>query len=55
VLRNAPATVRRDRDPQWPGQFELGEPLMISVHHLNESRFQRILWLLEEFQLPYEI
>jgi glutathione S-transferase len=28
---------------------------MITVHHLNDSRSQRILWLLEELQLPYEI
>ncbi len=28
---------------------------MIQVHHLNNSRSQRILWLLEELQLPYEI
>ncbi|MFZ3230416.1 MAG: glutathione S-transferase [Pseudobdellovibrio sp.] len=28
---------------------------MITVHHLNNSRSQRILWLLEEMQLPYEI
>src|SRR5678815_3953886 len=28
---------------------------MIVVHHLNQSRSQRILWLLEELQLPYEI
>lgn len=28
---------------------------MITVHHLNESRSQRILWLLEELSLPYEI
>jgi glutathione S-transferase len=28
---------------------------MIVVHHLNESRSQRILWLLEELQAPYEI
>jgi glutathione S-transferase len=28
---------------------------MIVVHHLNESRSQRILWLLEELQTPYEI
>jgi glutathione S-transferase len=28
---------------------------MIVVHHLNESRSQRILWLLEELSLPYEI
>jgi len=28
---------------------------MITVHHLNESRSQRILWLLEELAVPYEI
>jgi glutathione S-transferase len=28
---------------------------MITVHHLNDSRSQRILWLLEELGLPYEI
>jgi glutathione S-transferase len=28
---------------------------MIIVHHLNESRSQRILWLLEELGVPYEI
>ena len=28
---------------------------MITVHHLNNSRSQRILWMLEELGLPYEI
>lgn len=28
---------------------------MIVVHHLNNSRSQRILWLLEELNLPYKI
>lgn len=28
---------------------------MIIVHHLENSRSQRILWLLEELNLPYEI
>lgn len=28
---------------------------MITVHHLNNSRSQRVLWLLEELQLPYEL
>lgn len=28
---------------------------MITVHHLNDSRSQRILWLLEELGLAYEI
>ncbi len=28
---------------------------MIVVHHLNLSRSQRVLWLLEELGLPYEV
>lgn len=28
---------------------------MITVHHLNNSRAQRILWLLEELELDYEL
>ena len=28
---------------------------MITVHHLEHSRSQRVLWLLEELELPYEI
>lgn len=28
---------------------------MIKVHHLNHSRSHKILWLLEELKLPYEI
>lgn len=28
---------------------------MITVHHLNNSRSQRILWLLEELGLPYDL
>jgi glutathione S-transferase len=28
---------------------------MIVVHHLNDSRSQRILWLLEELGAPYEL
>jgi glutathione S-transferase len=29
--------------------------MTITVHHLNNSRSQRILWLLEELGVPYEI
>jgi glutathione S-transferase len=29
--------------------------MKITVHHLDNSRSQRILWLLEELQLPYTI
>jgi glutathione S-transferase len=28
---------------------------MIIVHHLENSRSQRVLWLLEELELPYEV
>jgi glutathione S-transferase len=28
---------------------------MITVHHLNNSRSQRVLWLLEELEQPYEV
>jgi glutathione S-transferase len=29
--------------------------LVITVHHLNYSRSQRVLWLLEELEVPYEL
>jgi glutathione S-transferase len=35
-------------------QFFRGNAVL-TVHHLNESRSQRILWLLEELGAPYEI
>src|ERR1700687_5059287 len=28
---------------------------MLTLHHLNDSRSQRILWLLEELDVPYEM
>ncbi|WP_102960656.1 glutathione S-transferase family protein [Mangrovicella endophytica] len=28
---------------------------MITIHHLNNSRSQRVLWLLEELEVPYEV
>ncbi|MBM7072269.1 glutathione S-transferase family protein [Shewanella sp. 202IG2-18] len=28
---------------------------MITVHHLNQSRSKRVLWLLEELNLPYQL
>jgi glutathione S-transferase len=28
---------------------------VLTVHHLNHSRSQRVLWLLEELEVPYEI
>ena len=31
------------------------ETAMLTLHHLNDSRSQRILWLLEELGTPYEM
>src|SRR5690606_13961858 len=31
------------------------EPTMLTVHHLENSRSQRVLWLLEELALPYRV
>lgn len=28
---------------------------MLTLHHLNNSRSQRVLWLMEELEVPYEI
>jgi glutathione S-transferase len=33
----------------------LGEKTMLTLHHLNDSRSQRILWLFEELGVPHEI
>jgi glutathione S-transferase len=53
----AGGTTRPDRTPgrqsALPGRTE-GSP-MIVVHHLNDSRSQRILWLLEELGVSYEL
>jgi len=38
-----------------PYNHQEGTELMLTVHHLETSRSQRILWLLEELGLPYEL
>src|SRR4051812_31233643 len=40
--------------PRQLKQKVRGNP-MLTLHHLNDSRSQRILWLLEELGTPYEI
>jgi glutathione S-transferase len=40
---------------QMRDRWEQGTQAMIEVHHLDNSRSQRILWLLEELGLDYEI
>jgi glutathione S-transferase len=37
------------------GRHDTAIEPMITLHHLNNSRSQRVLWLLEELALPYEI
>jgi glutathione S-transferase len=49
----APAVARRHHNPGH-SKMQSATP-MITVHHLNNSRSQRVLWLLEELGLPYEI
>lgn len=36
-------------------QPEPEAPPLITVHHLSDSRSQRILWLLEDLSLPYTV
>jgi glutathione S-transferase len=43
------------RRPITIGPIPLPGAAMIIVHHLNNSRSQRVLWLLEELGVPYEI
>src|ERR1700676_2878181 len=53
-------SVRRSRDPR-SGRASSNHRgrrrniPMIIVHHLNNSRSQRVLWLLEELGLEYEV
>jgi glutathione S-transferase len=55
-------TTRREAEPWRPIAPAVTRPrgsaisaAMITVHHLNNSRSQRVLWLLEELGLEYEI
>jgi glutathione S-transferase len=45
-----PTRARADRRVRGPHHLA-----MITVHHLNNSRSQRVLWLLEELGVDYEI
>ena len=38
-----------------PSPTRAGKRPMLTVHHLNNSRSQRVLWLLEELGVAYEI
>lgn len=43
------------RDAGHDDHRTVTDDAMITVHHLNNSRSQRILWLLEELGLPYTV
>src|SRR5580700_5073672 len=42
-------------DTPWGTTIAPGETPMLTLHHLNDSRSHRILWLLEELGTPYEM
>src|SRR5271169_6281051 len=57
--RSRPIGSRRaalkDCRPCWRGGVRRYNTRMVIVHHLNNSRSQRVLWLLEELGVPYEV
>src|SRR5262249_27326054 len=62
TLQRRPAAHRAITTRPWtlivrprPDEIAKAEATMIIVHHLNESRSQRILWLLEELGISYEL
>src|SRR5882757_1242804 len=54
-LTPAAMTVPKTSDKSPPINRPSGRTRMLTVHHLNDSRSQRILWLLEEIGTPYEL
>jgi glutathione S-transferase len=44
-----------ERRPSFGQTSQIESASMIVVHHLNNSRSQRVLWLLEELGVPYEV
>src|SRR5438552_16143749 len=49
------ATGTTNRRASAPMRHAIQGTPMLTVHHLNNSRSQRVLWLLEELGVPYEI
>src|SRR5260370_12993312 len=48
MLRTAPPS--RIKAGSWPGSSG-----MLTVHHLGKSQSERIVWLCEELEIPYEL
>ncbi len=46
---------RRSEYERDAGLARAHTPRVLTVHHLENSRSQRILWLLEELEVPYDI
>jgi glutathione S-transferase len=42
-------------DNRSDAPWKIGKTTMLKLHHLNNSRSQRIMWLLEELGTPYEL
>src|SRR5215472_8376400 len=55
IHRRTPRLSRLPLAPRLSREAADEDRSMLTVHHLNNSRSQRILWLLEELGVPYEI
>ena len=55
LIKTARSLARRRPSCAGSGEPSRGENCMIVVHHLDDSRSQRVLWLSEELGLPNEI
>src|SRR4249920_629060 len=40
---------------EQPREIHSGEPAMLTVHHLGISQSERIVWLCEELEIPYQL
>ena len=55
-FRDATVKLHNGPDATWDKDVvRQAAGVVITVHHLNNSRSQRVLWLLEELGVPYEI
>jgi len=54
-MENAPSIMNWTDIPAGKAVTKAKPSTAVTVHHLNNSRSQRLLWLLEELEIPYEI
>jgi len=55
VSKSSPEIPATTAKPSLAGGESAAKHIGLVVHHLNNSRSQRLLWLLEELEVPYEI